>query len=66
MMRLKDVLRLLFSDGWQVKQRDDQRQLLVHPVKPGSFILPVNEEEHIEPGTLKTILKKAGLQDHFL
>jgi predicted RNA binding protein YcfA (HicA-like mRNA interferase family) len=60
-MRLKELLQLLFSDGWQVKEQDDRRQLLVHPVKPDKLTLPVNGEELIGPGTLKTILKQAGI-----
>jgi predicted RNA binding protein YcfA (HicA-like mRNA interferase family) len=61
-MKVRDVLRSLAKDGWvQAAQRGSHRQLQ-HPTKPGKVTVPGNLSDDLPPGTLKSILRQAGLE----
>jgi predicted RNA binding protein YcfA (HicA-like mRNA interferase family) len=61
-MKVREVIRLIERDGWQMcRQRDSHRQY-VHPVKPGAVTVAGSPNVDVPPGTLKSILKQAGLR----
>ena len=61
-MKVRDVLRLLQSDGWhRVKARGGHRQFK-HPTKRGRVTVSGKLSHDLPPGTLNSILKQAGLQ----
>jgi predicted RNA binding protein YcfA (HicA-like mRNA interferase family) len=61
-MKVRDVLDRLSEDGWiQVSQRGSHRQL-EHPTKPGKVTVPGKMSDDLPPGTLKSILRQAGLE----
>ncbi len=56
-----EVLRLLAEDGWyRVATRGSHRQFK-HPWKPGRVTVAGKPGERLARGTLKSILKQAGL-----
>ena len=56
------VLRLLRSDGWVlVAQRGSHRQFK-HPNKPGRVTVAGRPSHDLATGTLKSIMKQAGLE----
>lgn len=58
-----NVLRVLRRDGWyQVAQRGSHRQFK-HPTKPGRVTVPGKPSDDLAVGTLKSILKQAGLEE---
>jgi len=60
------MLRVLRDDGWaEVARRGSHRQLQ-HPVKPGRVTVPGKPTDELAPGTLKSILKQAGLKQESL
>jgi predicted RNA binding protein YcfA (HicA-like mRNA interferase family) len=60
-MKVRDVLRLIHEDGWfQVAQRGSHRQYK-HPAKAGRVTIAGHPSEEMSEGTLKSILKQAGL-----
>lgn len=60
-MKVRDVLRLLHDDGWQlVRTRGSHRQYK-HPTKPGLVTLAGHPNDDLAPGTLASVLKQAGL-----
>jgi len=62
-MKVRDVLRLLTDDGWvQATQRGSHRQLR-HPRKPGRVTVPGHLSDDLPIGTLKSILRQAGLEE---
>ena len=62
MMRVRDLIRLLESDGWKlVRQKGDHKQFR-HPDKPGLVTLSGHPGDEIRPGTLNSILKQAQLK----
>lgn len=61
-MKVKEVIKLLESDGWiQVRTRGSHRQFR-HPTKPGTVTVSGNLNIEVPPGTLKSALKQAGLK----
>ena len=62
-MKVTNVLSILRRDGWyQVAQRGSHRQLK-HPTKPGRVTVPGKPSDDLAVGTLKSILKQAGLEE---
>jgi predicted RNA binding protein YcfA (HicA-like mRNA interferase family) len=61
-MKIKDVLRLLKDDGWQVARQKGSHRQFRHPTKPGTVTVPVHRlSDELPIGTLKSIMKQAGL-----
>lgn len=59
-MRVRELEKILKSDGWYtVKQVGSHRQYK-HPTKKGKVTIPIHTGD-IDPGTYKSILKQAGL-----
>jgi predicted RNA binding protein YcfA (HicA-like mRNA interferase family) len=62
-MKVRDVLRMLADDGWvQVAQKGSHRQFR-HPTKPGKVTVPGHPSDNLPVGTLKSILRQAGLEE---
>ena len=60
-MKVREVIKLIEHDGWfLVRTRGDHRQFK-HPTKPGLVTVSGNLGVDIPKGTLKNILKQAGL-----
>ena len=61
-MKTRDVLRLIHDAGWyQVAQHGSHRQFK-HPVKPGKVTIAGHPAEEMADGTIKSILRQAGLK----
>ncbi|MGC9528191.1 MAG: type II toxin-antitoxin system HicA family toxin [Limnospira sp.] len=61
-MKVKDVIKLLENDGWyQVRMRGSHRQFH-HPNKAGTVTVAGKLNVDMPPGTLKSVLKQAGLE----
>jgi predicted RNA binding protein YcfA (HicA-like mRNA interferase family) len=61
-MKVREVLRLLTDDGWvQVAQKGSHRQFK-HSLKLGKVTVPGKMSDDLPPGTLKSILRQAGLE----
>jgi predicted RNA binding protein YcfA (HicA-like mRNA interferase family) len=61
-MKARAVLRMLKDDGWtEVARRGSHRQFR-HPHKSGRVTVAGKPSDDLAPGTLKSILKQAGLE----
>jgi predicted RNA binding protein YcfA (HicA-like mRNA interferase family) len=61
-MKVREVIRILEQDGWlQIACRGSHRQFK-HPVKPGKVTVPGNLNDDVKIGTLKSILRQAGIE----
>jgi len=61
-MKVKDLIALLESDGWQqVRQKGSHRQFH-HPVKPGTVTVAGKPSVDVPPGTLINVLKQVGFK----
>jgi predicted RNA binding protein YcfA (HicA-like mRNA interferase family) len=62
-MKVKEIIKLLEEDGWQlVKTRGSHRQFK-HPVKSGKVTVAGKLSLDMTYGTLNSILKQAGLKE---
>lgn len=61
-MKVKDVIKRLADDGWQlIRTRGSHRQYK-HPIKAGLVTVAGKPSADVPPGTLNSILKQAGLK----
>ena len=61
-MKVRDVLKLIKSDGWyQVAQKGSHCQFK-HPVKLGRVTVAGHPSQEMKEGTFNNILKQAGLK----
>jgi predicted RNA binding protein YcfA (HicA-like mRNA interferase family) len=60
-VKVREILRELQDDGWiLVRTRGSHRQYH-HPTKPGTVTVAGHPGVDVPPGTLRSILKQAGL-----
>lgn len=52
--------KLLLEDGWRFKSAKGSHNHYIHPTKPGKVTVP-NHSGDLDPRTVKSILKQAGL-----
>jgi len=61
-MKVKDLIKLIESDGWnQVRMRGSHRQYK-HKVKLGTVTISGKLSTDIPIGTLNSVLKQSGLK----
>jgi len=61
-MRVRDAIKLIEDDGWQlVRTRGSHRQYK-HPSKPGLVTIPGKLSKDLPVGLQRSILKQAGLE----
>jgi predicted RNA binding protein YcfA (HicA-like mRNA interferase family) len=61
-MKVRDVIRLIETDGWRhVRTRGSHRQFQ-HPTKPGTVTVAGKLGPDVPPGTLNSIPKQSGLK----
>jgi len=61
-MKIKELIKLIQSDGWvEARQRGSHRQFK-HPTKPGTVTVAGKPNIDVPPGTLNNVLKQAGLK----
>jgi predicted RNA binding protein YcfA (HicA-like mRNA interferase family) len=58
----REMLRILYNDGWMLKNQRGSHIQLVHPKKQGKVTVP-NHGKDLDPKTINSILKQAGLQE---
>lgn len=56
-----DVLKLLFKDGWRIKNKRGSHVHLIHDEKSGKVTVPHPKKE-LNQKTYYSILKQAGLK----
>jgi predicted RNA binding protein YcfA (HicA-like mRNA interferase family) len=61
-MEVRDVIRLIERDGWQLARTRGSHRQYNHPRKAGLVTVPGHPGDDVAPGTLNSILKQAGLK----
>lgn len=62
-MKVKDVIRLIESDGWYYIGATGSHRHFKHPVKKGRVTVAGKMSKDLAPGTLNSILKQAQLKE---
>lgn len=61
-MKVRDLLRLIETEGWELARIRGSHRQFKHPRKPGLVTVPGHPSDELAPGTLNSILKQAGLK----
>lgn len=56
----REILKMLYDDGWIVKNQVGSHIQLIHPTKPGKVTVK-HPAKTIPVATVKSIFKQAGL-----
>ena len=57
----REILKRLRADGWVLAAVSGSHHQFKHPVKPGKVTVP-HPRKDLSPGTVRSILRQAGLQ----
>lgn len=60
-MKVRDVIKLIESDGWYMVATKGSHRQFKHPVKPGRVTIAGHPADDLAPGTLNSVLKQAQL-----
>lgn len=61
-MKVRDLLKTLAKDGWRLRNTEGSHRQFVHPTKPGKTTVNGHPSDDVPPGTLRSILRQAGLK----
>jgi predicted RNA binding protein YcfA (HicA-like mRNA interferase family) len=61
-MKVKEVIKLLKDDGWQLVRTQGSHRQFKHAVKSGCVTVSGKPSIEVPPGTLNSILKQGGLK----
>ena len=61
-MKVRDVLKQLQAEGWQVVRTKGSHRQLRHPNRPGTVTVAGHAGDEVPKGTLKSIRKQAGAE----
>jgi predicted RNA binding protein YcfA (HicA-like mRNA interferase family) len=61
-MKVSEVLRMLYDDGWLLVATRGSHRQFKHAEKLGRVTVPGKPSNDLAPGTLNSILKQAGLK----
>ena len=61
-MKYRDFTRMMRDDGWRLQKQEGSHQKWIHTTKPGKVTVAGHPNDDIPPGTLKAMLKQAGLK----
>lgn len=61
-MKVRDVIKLIETDGWYLDRTRGSHRQYKHPSKPGLVTIPGKPGDDLAPGTQNSILKQAGLK----
>lgn len=62
-VKAREVLRLLERDGWSLHRTRGSHRQFRHPIKSGTVTVAGKPSLDLPPGTLRSILRQAGLID---
>lgn len=62
-MKVKEIIKLIETDGWFLKRQKGSHMVFVHPVKKDIVVVPNHGmDDDVKKGTAKSIFKQAGIE----
>ncbi len=61
-MKVRDITKMIESDGWYLVATKGSHQQYKHPTKQGRVTIAGHPNHDLAPGTLNSILKQAKLE----
>ena len=62
-MKIRDVIKMIESDGWYLVVTKGSHRQYKHPSKPGRVTIAGHPSDELAPGTLSSVLKQSGLKE---
>ena len=62
-MKIRDILKLIETDGWYLVVTKGSHRQYKHPTKPGRVTVAGHPGDDLAPGTLNSILKQAKVKE---
>ena len=62
-LTVREVVRLLETDGWYLVATKGSHRQYKHKIKAGRVTVAGKPSEEVAPGTLNSILKQSGLKE---
>jgi predicted RNA binding protein YcfA (HicA-like mRNA interferase family) len=63
MKKVKEAIKQIEEDGWfQLKLKGKSHRQYKHPIKKGRVTISGHLSADLDPGTINSILKQAGLK----
>jgi len=63
MMKIRDVMKRLEKDGWNLVATRGSHRQYKHSKKPGRVTVAGKPSDDVAPGTLDSIWKQSGLKE---
>jgi predicted RNA binding protein YcfA (HicA-like mRNA interferase family) len=61
-LKYREIARRIEEDGWYLKRTSGSHHIYKHPTKSGTVVVAYHGAKDLPEGTLKSILKQAGLE----
>jgi predicted RNA binding protein YcfA (HicA-like mRNA interferase family) len=61
-VKVRELLKLLDSDGWWIERTRGSHRQLHHPTKPGTLTVSGHPSDDVHPKTLRSVLRQAQLE----
>ncbi|HRQ41132.1 MAG TPA: type II toxin-antitoxin system HicA family toxin [Chloroflexota bacterium] len=62
-MKVREVIKLIESDGWYLVRVKGSHRQFKHPEKAGTVTVSGNLGKEMPPGTFNSVLKQAQLKE---
>ena len=62
-MNARQIQKILIKDGWIIKNHNGSHRQYIHEFKKGKVKVPFHGKDEINPSTLKSIFKQAGIKN---
>ena len=63
MPKVREAIRLIEQDGWQLVRTKGSHRQYRHPVKPGTVTIAGKLSDDLPPGTWNSILKQSQVEE---
>lgn len=61
-MKVRDVIRMVETDGWVLSRTKGSHRQFKHPAKRGVVTIAGKNGDDLAAGTLRSVLRQAGLE----
>jgi predicted RNA binding protein YcfA (HicA-like mRNA interferase family) len=61
-LKVREILRLLTSDGWQLARQKGSHRQFQHPTKPGTVTVAGKPGDDLHPKTAASVLRQAQIK----
>jgi predicted RNA binding protein YcfA (HicA-like mRNA interferase family) len=63
MVKYSELFRILKKDGWYKIRQSGSHIMMLHPEKKERLTVPYHAGKEVKKGLLRSILKKAGIEN---